>query len=76
MNKILTVQQLWDAFVNAGIFSEQDAGMIRRIVIDVDVDKVGVIMHVERWASPQILRVIPRLEGVEIRWSERESVEA
>jgi hypothetical protein len=54
-----------------------DAGIIgpgvRRLVIDVPVDG-PVILYVERFASRQLLRVVPGMEGVRITTVDAEAV--
>jgi hypothetical protein len=66
LRRPLTVQAFWRALVDAGVFSADDAGMICRLVIDVDPDKVAVVMHVERYGDERLLKVAQTLEGIEI----------
>lgn len=62
----LTAQAFWQALVAAGVFSEDDAGMIRRLVIDVNAGPSLVVMHVERYGDERLLKIAQTLEGVEI----------
>jgi ribosomal protein L12E/L44/L45/RPP1/RPP2 len=63
--RILTVQKFARALIDAGIIPS-DAS-VTRLVIDVDVDKSAVVMHIQRWADERLLQVVAALEGVEIR---------
>lgn len=67
--RIITVNDFHKALVDAGVIRPDEA--IRRIVIDADVDKVAVVMHVERWGDRRMLQVVPTLEGVEIHEVDR-----
>jgi hypothetical protein len=65
VRRILSVQAFSKALIDAGIIP--DDASVRRLVIDVDADKAGVIMYLEQWADERLLQVVPTLDGVEIR---------
>lgn len=71
--KVLSVHQFAKALIDAGIVPAD--GTVRRLVIDVDVDKAAVIMHMERYGDQRMLQVVQALEGVEIREVDRDRSE-
>lgn len=67
--RILSVQAFAKALIEAGIIPAD--GTVRRLVIDVDSDKPGVIMHLECYGDERMLEVVQALQGVEIREVDR-----
>lgn len=70
----LTVNNFHKALVEAGVVRPgrgEGAEFIRRIVIDADVRKHVVVMHVERFGDDRMLNVVRSLDGIEVREEER-----
>ncbi len=63
---VMTGRAYFKALVDAGVFTEEDAGRVTRVVIDVQADR-AVVMHVQFLGDDRLLDVVPTLAGVEIR---------
>ena len=64
--KFITGHAFFQALVAAGLFSQDEGGEVRRVVIDAGPDGT-VVMYVERWGDERLLHVALTLDGVEIR---------
>lgn len=51
--------------IDAGIISASEAGMIRRIVIDIKPGHIP-IMYIERLIDPEVIDVLMTLDGIQI----------
>lgn len=57
------------ALVEAGVFTQDEINLTRRIVIDINVDEVPV-MYVERYTDEKLLDVLPVLGKIKIMGTE------